>query len=160
MKTPLYAALDLHSRYSVLGSMDYDGNSQPKERFPISALLLRQYNEALRQKKRPIYLTMEAGAFTRWASAISRPLLERLLICAPCHNRLIHSDQTKSDEADGGWVESFGKSASLSAFPELARSPTTSLARSLKSRDASAPNTNSGNTASSGSPIAPAMVSR
>ncbi|PYL92569.1 MAG: hypothetical protein DMF14_03345 [Verrucomicrobia bacterium] len=100
MKTPLYAALDLHSRYSVLGSMDYDGNSQPKERFPTSALLLRQYIEALRQKKRPIYLTMEAGAFTRWASAIARPLVERLIICEPRHNRLIHSNPTKSDEAD------------------------------------------------------------
>src|SRR5438876_4629837 len=100
MKTPLYAALDLHSRYSVLGSMDYDGNSQPKERFPTSALLLRQYIEAVRQKKRPIYLTMEAGAFTRWASAIARPLVERLIICEPRHNRLIHSNPTKSDEAD------------------------------------------------------------
>ncbi len=100
MKTPLYAALDLHSRYSVLGSMDYDGNSQPKERFPTSALLLRQYIEALRQKKRPIYLTMEAGAFTRWASAIARSLVERLIICEPRHNRLIHSNPTKSDEAD------------------------------------------------------------
>src|SRR5213594_5186964 len=100
MKTPLYAALDLHSRYSVLGSMDYDGNSQPKERFPTSALLLRQYIEALRQKKRPIYLTMESGAFTRWASAIARPLVERLIICEPRHNRLINSNPTKSDEAD------------------------------------------------------------
>src|SRR6266700_2936146 len=78
MKTPLYAALDLHSRYSVLGSMDYDGNTQPKVRFPTSALLLRKNIEALRQKKRPIYLTMEAGAFTRWASAIARPLVEQL----------------------------------------------------------------------------------
>src|SRR6266699_5610404 len=100
MKTPLYAALDLHSRYSVLGSMDYDGNTQPKVRFPTSALLLRKNIEALRQKKRPIYLTMEAGAFTRWASAIARPLVERLIICEPRHNRLINSNPTKSDEAD------------------------------------------------------------
>jgi transposase len=100
MKTPLYAALDLHSRYSVLGSMDYDGNTQPKVRFATTAPLLRQYVEALRQKKRPIYLTMEAGAFTRWASAIVRPLVERLIICEPRHNRLINSNPNKSDEAD------------------------------------------------------------
>src|SRR6266496_3112997 len=100
MKTPLYAALDLHSRYSVLGSMDYDGNTQPKVRFPTSALLLRKNIEALRQKKRPIYLTMEAGALTRWASGIVRPLVERLIICEPRHNRLINSNPTKSDEAD------------------------------------------------------------
>lgn len=100
MKTPLYAALDLHSRYSVLGSMDYDGNTGPKVRFATTAPLLRQYVEALRQKKRPLYLTMEAGAFTRWASAIVRPLAERLIICEPRHNRLINSNPQKSDEAD------------------------------------------------------------
>ena len=62
--------------------------------------MLRKNIEALRQKKRPIYLTMEAGAFTRWASAIARPLVERLIICEPRHNRLINSNPTKSDEAD------------------------------------------------------------
>src|SRR5512140_3539242 len=100
MKTPLYAALDLHSRYSVLGSMDYDGNTQPKVCFATSALLLRKNIEALRQKKRPIYLTMEAGAFTRWASAIARPLVELLIICEPRQNGMINSNPTKSDEAD------------------------------------------------------------
>ena len=43
---------------------------------------------------------MEAGALTRWASAIVRPLVERLIICEPRHNRLINSNPTKSDEAD------------------------------------------------------------
>ncbi len=58
--TPLYAALDLHSRH----------------------------------------ITMEAGALTRWASGIVRPLVDRLIICEPRHNRLINSNPTKSDEAD------------------------------------------------------------
>jgi transposase len=43
---------------------------------------------------------MEAGALTRWASGIVRPLVERLIICEPRHNRLINSNPTKSDEAD------------------------------------------------------------
>jgi transposase len=100
MKTPLYAALDLHSRHCVLGSMDHNGRMQPRMRFATSARMLRQQVEALRQKKRPIHLTMEAGAFTRWASTIVRPLVERLVICEPRHNRLINSNPTKSDEAD------------------------------------------------------------
>src|SRR6059058_2343216 len=98
--TPLYAALDLHSRHSVLGSLDHDGRTQPRMRFATEAKILRTQVERLRQKKRPIYLTMEAGAFTRWASAIARPLVERLIICEPRHNRLINSNPTKSDEAD------------------------------------------------------------
>jgi hypothetical protein len=100
MKTPIYAALDLHSRHSVLGSMDHEGNNRPRIRFATTAEMLRSHVAALRQKKRPVYLTMEAGAFTRWASGIVRALVDRLIICEPRHNRLINSNPTKSDEAD------------------------------------------------------------
>jgi transposase len=100
MKSPLYAALDLHSRYSVLGSMDHEGRSESPIRFATEAEALREHVQAIRKKRRPLYLTMEAGAFTRWASGIVRPLVERLLICEPRHNRLINSNPTKSDEAD------------------------------------------------------------
>jgi transposase len=99
-KRPLYAALDLHSRYSVLGSMDHEGRTQPRMRFPTQADTLRHYVGQLRQSQRPLYLTMEAGALTRWASAIVRSLVERLIVCEPRHNRLINSNPNKNDEAD------------------------------------------------------------
>lgn len=100
-KKPLYAALDLHSSHSVLGSMDHEGERQPRVRFATSAQLLQSHVGALRQKKkRPVYLTMEAGAFTRWASGIVRPLVDRLIICEPRYNRLINSNPQKCDEAD------------------------------------------------------------
>ena len=69
-------------------------------RFPTEANILRAQVERLRRRRRPLYLTMEAGALTGWASAIVRPLVERLIICEPRHNRLINSNPTKSDEAD------------------------------------------------------------
>src|SRR6266699_1440679 len=100
MKRPLYAALDLHSAYSVLGSIDHDVRTQPRMRFATQAEILRAQVKALKQKRRPLHLTMEAGALTRWASGIVRPLVERLIICEPRHNRLINSNPTKSDEAD------------------------------------------------------------
>ena len=99
MKKPIYAALDLHSGHSVLGSMDHDGQTQPRMRFPTEASILRAQVERLRRKRQPLYLTMEARALTRWASGIVRPLVERLIICEARHNRLIHSYPTKSDEA-------------------------------------------------------------
>src|SRR5437773_4741948 len=99
MKRPLYAALDLHSAYSVLGSMDHGGKTQPRMRFATEAERLRAQVSALKQKRRPVHLTMEAGAITRWASWIVRPLVERLIICEPRHNRLINSNPTKFDEA-------------------------------------------------------------
>lgn len=99
-KTPLYAALDLHTGESVLGSMDHDGQSQGQVRFATGAETLREQLEALRQKHRPVYLTLEASPLARWASAIARPLVERLIVCEPRHNRLINSNPQKCDEAD------------------------------------------------------------
>jgi len=72
MKRPIYAALDLHSRHSVLGSMDHEGQTQPRMRFATEANILRAQVERLRRRRRPLYLTMEAGALTRWASGIVR----------------------------------------------------------------------------------------
>jgi hypothetical protein len=80
--------------------MDHDGKSESRIRFATEANILRAQVEALKRKRRPLYLTMEAGALTRWASGIVRPLVERLIICEPRHNRLINSNPQKSDEAD------------------------------------------------------------
>ena len=80
--------------------MDHDGRTQPRMRFATGATILRAQLERLRRKRRPLYLTMEGGKLTRWASGLVRPLVERLIICEARHNRLINSNPTKSDEAD------------------------------------------------------------
>jgi hypothetical protein len=80
--------------------MDHGGKAGARMRFATEAETLRAQVARLRQAKRPLFLTMEAGALTRWASAIVRPLVQRLIICEPRHNRLINSNPTKSDEAD------------------------------------------------------------
>jgi len=98
---PLYAALDLHSGHSVLGSMDHGGKSQGQVRFATGAETLReQVAELSRRKRRPLHLTLEASGLSRWAAGIVRPLVERLVICEPRHNRYINGNPTKSDEAD------------------------------------------------------------
>ena len=96
----LYAALDLHSSHSVLGSIDQEGNSQGQVRFATEAGLLREQLQALRKKAGSLYLTLEAGAMTRWAVGIVRPLVDRVIICEPRHNRLINSNPNKCDELD------------------------------------------------------------
>ena len=101
--TPLYAALDLHCNQSVLGSMDHDGNLLGQTRFGTDAGQLKEQIAALGSKhRRPVYLTLEAGSLTRWAVGIVRPLVERVIICDPRHNRLINSNPNKSDEVDVG----------------------------------------------------------
>jgi len=99
-KTPIYAALDLHSTTSVLGSMDHEGNSLGKRRFVTAAETLQQEVTGLGSKHRRVHLTLEAGALTRWAVGIVRPLVERLVICDPRHNRLINANPNKRDELD------------------------------------------------------------
>lgn len=100
-KTPLYTALDLHCDTCLLGSMDHEGNNQPKVRFVTEADTLRQELQKLGSKhRRPIHLTLEAGPLSRWAAAIVRPLVERLVVCDPRHNRLINSNPNKHDEVD------------------------------------------------------------
>jgi hypothetical protein len=80
-RTALYAALDLHSSQSVLGSMDHEGNSQGQVRFATGAESLREQVQALRKSTRALHLTLEAGALSRWAASIIRPLVDRLIIC-------------------------------------------------------------------------------
>jgi hypothetical protein len=100
-RKPLYAALDVHSTHSVLGSMDHDGNSLGRVRFVTEADILKEEVTRLGSKhRRPLHLTVEAGSLTRWAVGILRPLVERLVICEPRHNRLINSNRYKGDEVD------------------------------------------------------------
>src|SRR5947207_6982110 len=80
--------MDLLCRRSELGSMVHDGQTQPRKLW------------CLRQRRRPLYLTIEAGGLTRWASAIVPPVVDRLIICEPRYNRLINSNPQKNDEAD------------------------------------------------------------
>src|SRR5437763_15427855 len=94
--TPLYAALDLHSRHSVLGSLDHDGRTEPRVRFATEAKIRRTQVERLRRKRLPLYLSMEAAALTRWAGGVVRPLVDRLIICEPRHHRQINSSPTKN----------------------------------------------------------------
>jgi len=99
-RTPIYAALDLHSTTSVLGSMDHEGNPLGQTRFATAADTLKEQVAALVKKRRRVHLTLEAGALTRWAVGIVRPLVERLVICDPRHNRLINGNANKRDEVD------------------------------------------------------------
>jgi transposase len=99
-KRPICAALDLHSTNSVLGSMDHDGNTLGRIRFGTQADTLKEQIVLLVKKHGPVHLTLEAGALSRWAAGIVRPLVERLVVCDPRHNRYINGNPTKSDEAD------------------------------------------------------------
>jgi transposase len=98
MKTePIYAALDLHSARSVLGSMEQDGTWRGWRRFPTAP---EELERAVRQLGSDVRLTLEASALTRWALGLLRPLVAQVVVCEPRHNRLIAANPTKNDEQD------------------------------------------------------------
>lgn len=94
----LYAALDLHCGHSVLGSMDAAGRWRGSTRFATAAEHLTRHVAALGGAG--VCLTLEASALTRWAAGLVRPLVARLVVCEPRHNRLIHGNRDKCDEQD------------------------------------------------------------
>lgn len=93
-----YAALDLHTTTSVLGTMDADGRWRGTRRMATAAEPLREAVGALGGAG--VALTLEASTLSRWAAGIVRPLVERLVVCEPRRNRLIAANPNKHDEAD------------------------------------------------------------
>ena len=87
MRRRLYAAIDLHSRTSVLGAMGERGKMLDITRFATTEDNLRNHVEAL--PAREVSLTIEASPLARWAAGILRPLVARLIICDPRRNRLV-----------------------------------------------------------------------
>jgi transposase len=94
----IYAALDLHSGHSVLGSMNHDGQWLGWSRFRTDAQQLQRAVRALGGSD--VRLTVEASALTRWAVGLLRPLVGQLVICEPRRNRLIATNETKNDRQD------------------------------------------------------------
>lgn len=98
MRRRLYAAIDLHSRTSVLGWMGGRGKMIDTIRFETSEDNLREKVGALRAKE--IHLTIEAAPLARWAAGILRPLVTRLIVCDARRNRLVSCAPNKDDEVD------------------------------------------------------------
>lgn len=95
----LYAAIDLHSRTSVLGVMNAAGEMLSNTRFATSRENLRNQLTELPEGHR-IELTMEAAPMARWARSQVIDLVDRVVVCNPRYNRLISCAMNKADEVD------------------------------------------------------------
>ena len=91
------AGLDLHCARSVLGGMERDGNWLGLARFPTDP---EHLTEAVRALGPDVCLTVEVGPLTRWAAGLLRPLVGKLVVCEPRHNRLIAENPNKCDAQD------------------------------------------------------------
>lgn len=95
---PTFAALDLHSTTTVLGTLSLDGKHSRPIRFPTTAELLVSHVQALGHDG--VKLTLEASPLARWAAKLLRPHVDQLIVCEPRFNKLIGSDPHKRDEND------------------------------------------------------------
>ncbi|MGB6221449.1 transposase [Haloferula sp.] len=98
MRRKNYAAIDLHSRHSVIGWMSSRGEMLGQQRFITNEENLIEFTRAI--PAREVTLTIEAAPLSRWAADILRPHLARLVICDPRYNRLVSQSSKKSDEVD------------------------------------------------------------
>jgi hypothetical protein len=110
----IYASLDLHVGHCVLGWMDPQGRMLGKRRFVTSAENLRREVAAL--GKAGVILTLEACPMMRWAAALLRPLVDRLVVCDPRRNKLVCADPAKNDWKD---VESLCRLLRLGELREV-----------------------------------------
>lgn len=94
----LFAALDLHSTTTVLGTLSPQGVHSRPIRFPTTADdLIANVSRLGGEGVRP---TLEASPLARWAAKLLRPHVGQLLVCEPRFNKLIGSDPHKRDEND------------------------------------------------------------
>jgi transposase len=99
MNTPtLFAALDLHSTTTVLGTLTPDGVHSRPVRFRTTPENLVERVAAL--GRQGVILTLESSPLARWVTKLLRPHVERLVVCEPRYNKLIGSDPNKRDEVD------------------------------------------------------------
>lgn len=94
----LFAAIDLHCKTSVLGTMDPEGNYYGHSRFPTREQELIKRVRAIPARR--VELTIEASPIARWAAGVLRPHVSKLIVCDPRQNRLIACNPDKRDEFD------------------------------------------------------------
>lgn len=114
MRRKVYAAIDLHSQRSVLGSMSSRGKMLGRRQFATNEENLQRWVAEI--EAREVILTIEASPMTNWAAEVVRPWVERVIVCDPRHNKLVSSSVKKSDEVD---VEALCELNRLGALHEV-----------------------------------------
>lgn len=94
----LNIAIDLHSKHSVIGYMDENG--QYIEQTQVSTSEKNLQREIARIPASSKRLTIEQGNQSFWAGERLSPYVDRLIICDPRHNRLITGSEDKNDHVD------------------------------------------------------------
>lgn len=100
MKTfkTVYIAIDLHSKTSMIGYMNEDGQYMGHYRVATSRVNLINQVVAIPGEQK--YLTLEQSNMAFWAAEQLHEYVDELIVCDPRHNALISRSENKSDHLD------------------------------------------------------------
>jgi len=100
MKTykQVYIAIDLHSKHSMIGYMNPEGQYVGQQRVPTSAANLISQVAAIPAERK--HLTIEQSNMAFWAAEQLRDHVDHLIVCDPRHNALVSRSANKNDHLD------------------------------------------------------------
>lgn len=94
----VYIAIDLHSKNSMIGYMNQEGQYVGQQQVQTTAVNLINQVAAIPADCK--HLVMEQGNMAFWAAEQLREHVDRLIICDPRHNALISRSRNKNDRLD------------------------------------------------------------
>lgn len=94
----VYIAIDLHTKNSMIGYMNQEGQYVGQQQVQTTAVNLINQIAAIPADCK--HLTVEQGNMAFWAAEQLRDYVDRLIICDPRHNALISRSRNKNDRLD------------------------------------------------------------
>ncbi|MDZ7690238.1 MAG: transposase [Balneolaceae bacterium] len=94
----IYIAIDLHSKHSMIGHMNAEGQYLGQQQVPTTGVNLMNQITAIPADCK--HLTIEQGNMAFWAAEQLRDYVDELIICNPRHNALISRSANKNDRLD------------------------------------------------------------
>lgn len=99
MNTPThYAGLDIHATNTVIQSIDQQGTMISGQELPTRPEALIGWAKSYSHG--PLQVILEQGTHARWVANALAPWVDRLVICDPAENALIHAGGNKNDRVD------------------------------------------------------------
>jgi transposase len=93
-----YAGLDIHATNTVIQSIDQKGMKVIGKELPTKAGALIEWARSYRRGR--LQVILEQGTHARWVANALDPWVDRLVICDPSENALIHGGGNKNDRID------------------------------------------------------------
>lgn len=94
----VYIGIDLHSKHSMIGYMNQQGEYLSQQKMETTALNLTSYVVDIPAERK--LLTIEQGNMAFWAANLLEAYVDHLIVCDPRHNALISASQNKNDALD------------------------------------------------------------